>query len=80
MFLLRLPEGVCLDGVWKDDAPSLGTLLCLYCRHHACCRGLLWTWGTVKRGDSFPCNHFTDHAEKCRSCASGKSWVFISED
>lgn len=70
MFLLRLPEGMRLDDVWKDDVPSLGTLLCLYCRPGVCFWGLLWKWGTEKWGTPFPCNHFTDHAEKSRSSAS----------
>lgn len=51
MFLLSLPEAMCLHDVWKDDVPSSGTLPpCLYCRHSVCFWGLLWKWWTVEGG------------------------------
>lgn len=56
MFLLRLPEGMCLQDVQKDAVPASGTLLCLYCSHSVCFRGLLL--------ETFPYNHFTCHAGK----------------
>lgn len=81
MFLLSLPEAMCLHDVWKDDVPSSGTLPpCLYCRHSVCFWGLLWKWWTVEGGAPFPYNHFTYHAEKYHSSASCKYWVFITED